>query len=101
MKLSGHSNSPLLRLLRLFNVAAFLRWWGQGLLLCLPASVRTRFIPTPEKLIIEVQNNELLVSQEKGKVTREIGRFPMQALRDGSLRGQLPKTKEKHQNKHH
>ena len=63
--------------------------------MCLPVTVRNWFAPTPEKLIIEVQHAELLVRHEKGKSSREIGRYPIQALRDGSLKGQLPKIKEK------
>jgi general secretion pathway protein L len=95
LKLPNRANSPLLRLLGLFNIAAFLRWWRRGLLLWLPVSIRNWFIPTPEKLIFEVQDEGLVIRQEKGKTNREIDRYSIQSLKDGSLKGQLPKTKDK------
>ena len=94
-RLNSSSNSPLLRLLGLFNIAAFFRWWGTGLLLWLPASMRSWFVPEPAKMIFEVRGDELILQQEKGRSTQELERYPIEALHDGRLKGQLPKAKDK------
>lgn len=99
LQFSRHSNSasrsPILRLLGFLNIAAFFRWWGRGLLLWLPASARGWFIPEPAKIILEVQDDELILSSGKKNSTAELDRYPVQALYDGSLKAQFPKIKNK------
>ena len=82
-----------IRLLKLFNVAAWLRWWGQGLLLWLPESLQRLFVSTPDKQVIALQHEHIVVLQEKGRIQKELARYPRSSLADGTL--QLPKVKAK------
>ena len=82
-----------IRLLKLFNIAAWLRWWGQGLLLWLPESLQRLFVSTPGKQVIALQHEHIVVLQEKGRIQKELARYSRSSLADGTL--QLPKVKAK------
>ena len=81
--LKARSNSILARYLSLLDVGAFLRWWGAGLLACLPTSWQRLLIKTPISLVLEVVDDDMLVSQEQGEVSEDLGRYEVQ---DGGAR---------------
>ena len=76
--MKARSNSILARYLSLLDVSAFLRWWGAGLLACLPTSWRRLLIKTPISLVLEVLDNDMLVSQEQGEISEDLGRYEVQ-----------------------
>ena len=89
---SKSGNAQFARLLRYFNIAAFLRWWGQGLLMSLPAGMRRWFVPLPSKLIIEEQGPEIVLQLEKDGIVEELERYPRDMITDGTLRERWPKA---------
>lgn len=73
-----------------WDMSAFLRWWGNGLLACLPAGVRRWLAVAPVRLVVEVRGEEVAFLREENEETREIDRYPLEALVDGGLQGQGP-----------
>lgn len=67
------------------GLSAFLRWWGQGLLACLPAPLRRFLAGSPPRLILQVLDDEFVLLQERQEETQELGRYPLQVLEDGGL----------------
>lgn len=77
------------------NIGAFLRWWGRGLLLCLPAPLRRVLTAPPRRLVFALGGDELAVLEELTGKLHVLARKPLQALADGSIRNDLPSLKEK------
>lgn len=71
---------------RLFDLAGFLRWWGQGLLLWLPASIRQRLSASSARHIIYSTGDTLYFYEERGEKQRELSHM----LRSELEAGQLP-----------
>jgi general secretion pathway protein L len=70
------------------DAKAFLRWWGQGLLACLPRGAQRLFIRPPVRLIVETDESEIIAFQENGDDAHELGRCSFQIPdSDALLRG--------------
>ncbi len=88
---SIRSNSVILRTLSQLDLGAFLRWWGTGLLACLPASVQRLLVKPPSSLVLEVFDEEILAAQEQGGVRQDLGRYQLQ---EGGLQALASKVKQ-------
>jgi len=71
------------------EIGAFLRWWGNGLLACLPGSLRRLFAEAPVRLILEIRGQDLCFLLEKNGECRELEQYPLQALPGDTLRQQI------------
>lgn len=89
----NQSRSSRGSLLHLLDIGAGLRWWGRGLLLWLPETLRQRLTPTPVRLVIEARGDELVVSEERGRRRRELQRIPRADIEAGRVR--LPKPQNR------
>ena len=89
-------NSVLMPYLRMLNLGAFLAWWLRGLAAWLPASVRRIFSVTPTAIVLEfINNNEIVLHNEAGEDSVELGRFRLEELTTRSLREKLLKARNK------
>lgn len=68
---------------RFLNPAAALRWWGDGLLLWLPPSLRQRLMAPPPRMLIDLLAEEIVISEQTGEASRELIRYPRALLADG------------------
>ena len=84
-----------MRYLRWLNLSAFLRWWGSGLLACLPVFLRRLLLGSPQRLILQVLDDDFALLQERQGETQELGRYPLQALPEGGLRRQALKGRNR------
>lgn len=75
--------STLKRLGHYFSPRAFLHWWGQGLLLCLPPAWRDRLTAPPARLIVEQADGEIVISVVEKGIAQELVRYPEALLADG------------------
>lgn len=55
------------------NISAFLSWWGQGLLYCLPLRVRRLFWRETVRLVLEPQGNGVRIRRECGESSENLG----------------------------
>ncbi len=88
---SIRSNSVILRTLSQLDFGALLRWWGAGLLACLPTSVQRLLVKPPSSLVLEVFDEEILAAQEQGDVRRDLGRYQFQ---DSGLQALASRVKQ-------
>jgi general secretion pathway protein L len=71
------------------RIGAFMGWWGRGLLLCLPASMRRLFSGTKTQLIFEVTEHEVVVLRTQGENIEELGRYALERLTAGESLDQV------------
>ncbi|HXH03628.1 MAG TPA: PilN domain-containing protein [Candidatus Competibacteraceae bacterium] len=64
-----------LRVLQRLDVAAFLRWWGTGLLACLPARLRKALTPAPSALVLAWSPGEWQLLRRQGDEEQPLQRF--------------------------
>lgn len=82
--------------LRMLDIGAFLAWWFRGLAACLPASVRRIFSATPTAIVLEIINsNEVVLRNEAGEDSVELGRFRLEELATPGLQEKLLKARNK------
>ncbi len=71
---------------RSLSLQALLRWWWQGLLLCLPAKWRAKLDPPPVELLVEAAGNDLVFSERVGAGRQqELVRYPITLLDNDTL----------------
>ena len=58
------------------DVGGFLRWWGRGLLLCLPETLRQRLTFTRARVVVLASREDIRIYDERGGHRRELGRLP-------------------------
>lgn len=87
--------STLARYLRLLDIGVFLRWWLDGLAACVPATMRSWFSVSATRMVLDVLDDEMMLLHREGDEPEELGRYHLQTLAAGDLRGQLNKTKNK------
>ncbi|MDX1606527.1 MAG: hypothetical protein R3202_10075, partial [Candidatus Competibacterales bacterium] len=87
-------NTSLARLAHRLSPAAFLRWWGQGLWLCLPPALRERLSGPPPQLLIEQVDDELRISEVDGSRVKELSRYPRALLSEGLPDVPRPRDRE-------
>lgn len=75
-----------------FDLNTFVRWWGQGLLACLPRSVSELLLRSPVRTVLEVHDDQVLVLQEQHGKAQEVGHYALDSLRKNNVIG---KTKSK------
>lgn len=74
------SNLTANSLFRQFDLNAFLRWWGEGLLACLPPSVSEFLRSSPPKTVLEVHDDQVSVLQEQNGKVQALGQYPLERL---------------------
>lgn len=68
------------------SLQALLRWWWQGLLLCLPAKWRVKLDPPPVELLIDAAGSDLVFSERVGaERQQELVRYPLALLDNDTL----------------
>lgn len=92
---STQKNSSLSRRRYRLDLGSFWRWWGRGLLACLPMSLRRLFVTTPTRLVFDILDGNALLLRKEGAENEELGRYYLQALAESSLLEQLGKAKNK------
>jgi general secretion pathway protein L len=65
---------------------AFLLWWKEGLLACLPSSLQQALKKRPASLIVQIRAREVSFLYEEGGESREMDCFPLEMLLNGDFR---------------
>jgi general secretion pathway protein L len=68
------------------DLSAWLRWWGEGLLACLPPSVYRLLVELPVRLIVEIRAQEIGFLREENGESRELESYPLDVFSEGGLR---------------
>ena len=77
------------------SVQALLRWWWQGLVLCLPAQWQAKLNPPPVELLIEAVGSDLVFSERVGaRHQQELVRYPIALLDNNALDVPAPQGRE-------
>lgn len=86
MKLSIQHNALPTRWQDWFNVRAFLSWWWEGLLSCLPTAWRERVYPEPIRMVIQADHADIVFGERVGSgPIRELTRYPLALLDEENL----------------
>jgi len=61
-----------------------LAWWREGLLCCLPSSLRRRLAPAAAKWVLEVVGEDVYCYRQQGETRHDLGRHSLSALLAGA-----------------
>jgi general secretion pathway protein L len=68
------------------DLSAWLRWWGEGLLACLPPSVHRLLVELPLRLSVEIRAQEIGFLREENGESQELESYPLDVFSAGGLR---------------
>jgi general secretion pathway protein L len=74
------SEVSLKSIFRQLNVGAFLHWWKEGLLACLPPSLVQHLVHSPKKTVVQIKDDEIVIFEEENNNIEELGRYPLRTL---------------------
>jgi general secretion pathway protein L len=94
LKRSIQASPANFRYFRSLRVGTFFRWWSAGLLACLPSSAQRVLRPTPARVILGIDGDEIVASQDMDGEARELGRCSLQVPDMENLLQNLPKSKQ-------
>ena len=80
---------------RWLDVSAFLRWWGQGLLLCLPEAWRQRLTLSRARLVVVADASQLQLYDEHAGKRHKLAAYERNQLTAGNKPDHLPKAGER------